>query len=184
MPYSGNKSKINTNRAVVVPFAGHTNKNQTTVSSLASIYVPFLVSEIQIRGIHTNFDADFREMYFTSSLVDGGPLGSAFAGILGDTTASSKTVKYVFQNPREINGSYDFTYHSIDPHSFDFSTGYMPGQGFATEVPSLGGIANIVDGNVSNVYQNADPLLPVGSAILGAPTGRVLFIIEFIAYKE
>ena len=104
MPYSGNKSKINTNRAAVVPFLGHDKQFQTTVSSSVSIYVPFLVSEIQVRGIHTNFDADFREMYFTSSLVDGGPLGSAFAGILGDTSASSKTVKYVFQNPREING--------------------------------------------------------------------------------
>ena len=41
MPYSGNKSKINTNRAVVVPFLGHTNKNQIAVSSSASIYVPF-----------------------------------------------------------------------------------------------------------------------------------------------
>ena len=138
MPYSGNKSKINTNRAIVVPFAGHVNRDQTTVSSLASIYVPFLVSEIQIRGIHTNFDADFREMYFTSSLVDGGPLGSAFAGILGDTTASSKTIKYVFQNPREINGSYDFTYHLIDPVSFYFPLGFEPGVGHATSVPTAG----------------------------------------------
>ena len=47
-------------------------------------------------------------MYFTSSLVNGGPLGSAFAGNLGDTAASSTTVKYVFQNPIEINGSYNF----------------------------------------------------------------------------
>ena len=62
MPYSGNKSKINTNRAIVVPFTSHTNKNQTTVTSSASIYVPFLVSEIQIMGSHTNFDADFCEM--------------------------------------------------------------------------------------------------------------------------
>ena len=113
---SGNKSKINTDRAIVVPFTSYTNRNQTT--SLASIYVPFLVSEIQIRGIHTNFDADFREMYFTSSLVDGGPLGSAFAGILGDTTASSKTVKYGFHNPREINGAYDLTFYLIDPLPF------------------------------------------------------------------
>ena len=116
MPYSGNKSKIDSDRAIVVSFTSHTNKNQTTSS--ASIHVPFLVSEIQIRGIHTNFDADFREMYFTSSLVDGGPLGSAFAGILGDTTASSKTVKYVFQNPGEINGSYDLTFSLINPLSF------------------------------------------------------------------
>ena len=144
--------------------------------------MPFLVSEIQIRGIHTNFDADFREMYFTSSFVDGGPLGSAFAGILGDTTASSKTVKYVFQNPREINGSYNFTYNLIDPLSFYFPNGYMPGQGLATSVPSLGGIVNMVAGNESNVYPNADPLL-LADAVLGAPTGRVLFLIEFIAYK-
>ena len=30
MPYSGNKSKINTDRAIVVPYTSHTNKNQTT----------------------------------------------------------------------------------------------------------------------------------------------------------
>ena len=123
-------------------------------------------------------------MYFTSSLVDGGPLGSAFAGILGNTTATSKTVKYVFQNPRDINGSYDFNYHLIDPLSFYFPNGYMPGQGLATSVPSLGGIVNMVPGDTSNVYPNADPLILTERAFFGAPTGRVLFIIEFIAYKE
>ena len=179
MPYSGNKSKINTNRAVVVPFLGHDKQSQTTVSSSVSIYVPFLVSEIQVRGIHTNFDADFREMYFTSSLVDGGPLGSAFPGILGDTSASSKTVKYVFQNPREINGSYNFTYHLIDPISFFFPFGYLAGTGVATEVPSLGGFANLQPDNTSNMYP-----APNATAMSGAPDGRVLFIIEFIAYKE
>ena len=179
MPYSGNKSKINTNRAIVVPFVGHTNRLQTTVSSLASIYVPFLVSEIQIRGIHTNFDADFREMYFTSYLVDGGPLGSAFAGILGDTTASSKTVKYVFQNPREINGSYNFTYHLIDPMSFYFPTGYLTGVGQATSVPTTGFLAGLALNNDTNIAPTVG-----AEAVLGAPTGRVLFILEFIAYKE
>ena len=179
MPYSGNKSKINTNRAIVVPFEGHTNRLQTTVSSLASIYVPFLVSEIQIRGIHTNFDADFREMYFTSSLVDGGPLGSAFAGILGDTTASSKTIKYVFQNPREINGSYNFTYHLIDPMSFYFPVGFMPGYGHATSIPTAGGLAGIALNDNSYVSPAA-----MAVEVLGAPTGRVLFILEFIAYKD
>jgi hypothetical protein len=179
MPYSGNKSKINTNRAIVVPFASHTIRDQTTVSSSASIYVPFLVSEIQIRGIHTNFDADFREMYFTSSLVDGGPLGSAFAGILGDTTASSKTIKYVFQNPREINGSYDFTYHLLDPVSFYFPLGYEPGVGHATSVPTSGFLAGLTLNNDSN----AAPIA-MAEAMLGAPTGRVLFILEFIAHKD
>ena len=105
--------------------------------------MPFLVIEIQIRGIHTNFDAYFREMYFTSSLVNGGPLGSAFAGILGDTTASSKTVKYVFQNPIEINGSYNFTYHLIDPLSFYFPVGFMPGYGHAASIPTAGGSEGI-----------------------------------------
>ena len=179
MPYAGNKSTINTNRAVVVPFVGHTNKSQVAVSSSASIYVPFLVSEIQIRGIHSNFDADFRQMYFTSSLVDGGPLGSAFAGILGDTTASSKTVKYVFQNPREINGSYNFTYHLIDPLSFYFPTGYQPGVGHATSIPTMGFIDGIAANDNSNAYPAA-----MAEAVFGAPTGRVLFILEFIAYKE
>ena len=181
MPFSGNKSKVNTNKAIVVPFNSHANQFQTTVSSSASIYVPFLVSEIQIRGIHTNFDADFREMYFTSSLVDGGPLGSAFAGILGDTTASSKTVKYVFQNPREINGSYNFTYHLIDPMSFYFPLGFQLNSTDATSEPTNGGISGML-ADPSNVFDAATNA--AGSAILGAPTGRVLFIIEFIAYKE
>ena len=116
-------------------------------------------------------------------MVDGGLLGSAFAGILGDTTASSKTVKYVFQDPREINVSYNFTYNLIDPLSFYFPNGYTPGKGSATSVPSLGGIVNMVAGNESNVYPNADTLL-IADAVLGAPTGRALFIFEFIAYKE
>ena len=55
MPFSGNKSKVNTNKAVVVSFASHTNKKQTTVTLSASIYVPFLVSQIILMLIFVRF---------------------------------------------------------------------------------------------------------------------------------
>ena len=58
---------INTNKAVVVNFYHHLDQHQLTVTSSANIYIPFLVSEIHVKGIHTNFDADFREIYFTST---------------------------------------------------------------------------------------------------------------------
>ncbi len=59
-------------------------------------------------------------MHFTSTLVNGGPLGSTFAGIMGDITAPSQSIKYVFDTPRDINGTYDFTYNLIDPESIFF----------------------------------------------------------------
>ena len=68
--------RINTNRAVRVKFNAYTSNTQTTQSSNASIYVPFPVKEILIKGIDLDFGADFRTMYFTSSIVDGNYVGS------------------------------------------------------------------------------------------------------------
>ena len=115
-------------------------------------------------------------MYFTSTLVNGGPLGSAFAGILGDSTAPSQGVKYIFDTPRDINGSYDFTYHLIDEQSFYFPCGYQIGIGDATMAPTQGGISGLLIGPPNtNVFSTA-----LAQALLGGPVGRVLCIIEFI----
>ena len=75
MPNKG-KQMINTNRAVLVNFAGNGNNSQLSTSGTADIYVPFRVSQINLKGVDLDFDADFRAMYFTSNLVDYGPLGS------------------------------------------------------------------------------------------------------------
>ena len=98
------KTMINTNRAVLVYFAGNTNEDQVTSSGAADIYVPFKVSQINVKGIDLDFDSDFRMMYFTSGLVNSGPLGSGYGGILYDNSSSTKELTYLFQDPRDING--------------------------------------------------------------------------------
>ena len=105
---------INTNRAVRVKFDAHTVSTQTTQSSSASIYVPFPVKEIIVKGVDLDFVQDFRSMYFTSSLVDNNILGSGFAGGLCDYSSSTKQLRYIFNTPRDINGSFRFDYSLID----------------------------------------------------------------------
>ena len=99
------KTMINTNKAVLIYFAGNTNENQVTSSGAADIYVPFKESQINLKGIDLDFDSDFRMMYFTSDLVQSGPLGSGYGGILYDNSSSTKEMTYLFQDPRDINGS-------------------------------------------------------------------------------
>ena len=86
---------INTNRAVRVKFDTYTG-TKFSQSSIASIYVPFPVKEIILKGVDFDFGADFRTMYFTSNLVDGNILGSGFAGSLTDYSTSVKTLRYIF----------------------------------------------------------------------------------------
>ena len=133
---------INTNRAVRVRFDPYTSNAQLSQSSTADIYVPFLVKEILIKGIDIDFLFDFRTMYFTSSLVDGNVLGSGFAGAVYDTSSTTKQLRYIFNTPREINGSFRFDYF-------------------------------LIDNNTGASYNNA-------GIINGAPTGYVLFVIEFV----
>ncbi len=133
---------INPNRAVRVKFDAYTSTTQMSQSSSASIYVPFPVKEILIKGIDLDFGADFRTMFFTSSLVDGNILGSAFASGLTDYSSSTKQLRYIFNTPRDINGSFRFDYSLVD--------NITP--------------ATYIDGNI-------EP---------GAPTGHVLFVLEFI----
>ena len=105
---------INTNRAVRVKFNAYTSNTQTTQSSNADIYVPFPVKEILVKGVDLDFVQDFRSMYFTSSLVDGNILGSGFAGGSCDFSNSTKELRYIFNTPRDINGSFRFDYSLID----------------------------------------------------------------------
>ena len=150
------KEMINTNKAVLVKFAGNTNLDQVTTSGSADIYVPFKVSQINVKGIDLDFDSDFRVMYFTSNLVDYGPLGSGYAGILYDNSTATKQMTYLFQDPRDINGSYTFTYHILDTNAFYFTNGFVPGTGPDTSANT--------------------------GATDGSPPGRVLFMLEFIGY--
>ena len=81
-------------------------------------------------------------MYFTSSVVDGNVLGSGCAGAVYDTSRTTKQLRYIFNTPREINGSFRFDYF-------------------------------LIDNNTGASYNNA-------GIINGAPTGYVLFVIEFV----
>ncbi len=76
------KEMINTNKAVLVKFPAYTSSSQLNNTSTADIYIPFPVKQINVSGIDLDFDADFRGMYFTSNVVDNGPLDSGFGGIL------------------------------------------------------------------------------------------------------
>ena len=125
MPYTQEKKIINTNKAVVVSFASSTNVNQLTTSGTADIYVPFKVSQINVKGIDLDFDSDFRMMYFTSDLVNSGPLGSGYGGILYDNSSTTKQMTYLFQDSRDINGTYTFTYHLLDTAAVYFPNGFV-----------------------------------------------------------
>ena len=160
---------ININKAVVVKFNAYASSLQISNTASASIYVPFLVKEIHVRGIDLDFMADFQPLYFTSSLVNDGPLGSGYAGILWDTSVGTRKLKYIFDTPRKINEYYNFTYHIFNPENvaFHFPAGFAPG--------GLSG--------GDNVYALAGPAI-APNAVPGAPLGNVLFMLEFISYKN
>ena len=166
------KEMINTNKAVLVSFPAYTNPMQLNNTATANIYIPFPVKQINVKGIDLDFDADFRVVYFTSNLVDNGPLGSGFGGILCDYSASSKNISYIFPTPRDINSTYSFTYNVIDVQSFYFTRGYIAdGTNFNATTNALG---TAFDGTAAGVIP------PDASG--GAPPARVLFILEFIGY--
>ena len=167
------KEMFNTNKAILVKFPAYTNAAQLNNTSTADIYIPFPVKQINVKGIDLDFDADFRVMYFTSNLVDNGPLGSGFGGILCDFSASTKSVNYIFPTPRDINGTYTFNYHVIDTASFYWPKGYSVNNFNATISSSL--MAPVID-DTSMILPTLTMTLP------GAPPARVLFILEFIGY--
>ena len=73
-------------------------------------------------------------------------------------------MKYVFQNPREINGVYDFTYHLIDEQSFYFPLGFQPNAEDATIAPTNGGIVGML-ADTYNVFNQVGNVF--GTALLG-----------------
>ena len=150
------KEIINTNKAVVVKFPAYVSQYQTTQSGSATIYIPYLVKQINIKGVDLDFDSDFRTMYFTSNLVNHGALGSGYAGILSDNSSTTKQMTYYFKDPIEVNGSYTFTYHILDTVSFFYANGFVPG--------------TAPDASVNTGTSH------------GAPAGIVLFMFEFIGY--
>jgi len=150
------KEIINTNKAVVVNFAAYALGTQTTQSGSATIYIPFPVKQINVKGVDLDFESDFRSMYFTSDLVNHGALGSGYAGILADNSSSTKQMTYYFKDPIEVNGTYTFTYHILDNVSYFYPNGFIPG-------------------TAPDASANA-------AASLGAPAGIVLFMLEFIGY--
>ena len=102
------KEMINTNKAVVVYFP--TNKS---IGS-ASIYIPFPVKEIHVKGVDIDWQADYCACMFSSSLVNEGPIGGGFCGVNFDNSTSLKTLRYIFTSPLDINGTYTFNYSVID----------------------------------------------------------------------
>ena len=155
MPHK-EKEIINTNKAVVVKFAAHTSEYQTTQRGSATIYIPFPVKQINVKGVDLDFESDFRTMYFTSDLVNHGALGSGYGGILTDNSSTTKQMTYYFKDPIEVNGTYTFTYHILDTASFFYPNGFIPGTA---------------------------PDSSINAAVThGAPAGIVLFMLEFIGY--
>ena len=108
MSHINEKEMINTNKAVLVYFP--TNKSQGT----ASIYIPFPVKEIHVKGVDVDWQADYVACMFSSSLFNDGPIGGAFCGINYDNSNSLKHLRYLFPNPIDINGTYTFNYSALD----------------------------------------------------------------------
>ena len=102
------KEMFNTNKAVVVYFP--TNKS---IGS-ASIYIPFPVKEMHVKGVDIDWQADYCACMFSSSLVNDGPIGGGFCGVNFDNSTSLKTLRYIFTSPLDINGTYTFNYSVID----------------------------------------------------------------------
>ena len=81
-------------------------------------------------------------------------------------------VSYIFKDPRDINGTFSFTYNIIDILSFYFPKGFVSSGNMYNTTTNVAGTA--LDGTVNGT-------LPTG-AQAGAPPGRVLFIKEFIGH--
>ena len=128
------KEMINTNKAVLAIFPAYTTLEKVSNTVSANIYIPFPVKELHISGIDLDFDADARMMYFTSSLVNNGPLGSGYAVVLYDNSSSVKQLTYIFDTPRDINGTYDFTYNILD------NTALYYANGFSVSGPAVAGM--------------------------------------------
>ena len=50
---------------------------------------------------------------FSSSLFNDGPIGGAFCGVNYDNSNRLKHLRYIFPNPKDINGTYTFNYSAL-----------------------------------------------------------------------
>ena len=62
------KEMINTNKAVLVRFPAHSSQGT------ASIYIPFPVKEIHVKGVDIDWEDDYGACMFSSSLFNDGQL--------------------------------------------------------------------------------------------------------------
>ena len=102
------KELINTNKAVFVKFSADIS------TASADIYIPFPVKEIHDRGVDIDWADDYIAVIFNSNLVNDGPLGGGFCGLNYDNSTATKKLRYIFPDPRDINGSYTVSYNVID----------------------------------------------------------------------
>ena len=102
------KEMININKAVFVNFLANNPQ------ALASIYIPFPVKEIHVKGVDIDWTNDYWACIFTSSLVNDGPIGCGFCGAAYDNSTSTKKIRYIFPAPLDINGTYTFNYKVIN----------------------------------------------------------------------
>ena len=108
------KEMIKTNKAVSVQFLSD------VATASADIYVPFPVKEIHVRGIDIDWYANYLLCVFRSSLFNGGPVGTGFCGVACDASSSTKKLRYIYDQPRDINGSYEFTYKPVDAQNVSY----------------------------------------------------------------
>ena len=102
------KEMISTNKAVLVRFPAHSSQGT------ASIYIPFPVKEIHVKGVDIDWEDDYCACMFSSSLINDGPIGGGFCGVNFDSSNSLKNLKYLYLTPRDINGTYTFNYEVLD----------------------------------------------------------------------
>ncbi len=77
-------------------------------------------------------------MFFRSSLVDGNYVGYGFAGAL------TEQLRYIFNTPRDTNGSYSFTYSLLHNVSIVGYTDYTTGFGDPTTGAPVGHVLFVI----------------------------------------
>ena len=81
-------------------------------------------------------------------------------------------ISYIFKQPRDINGTYNFTYNVIDIESYYFPKGFNANGTMFYATTNDGGFA--LDGTTARTIP--------ATALAGALLARVLFLLEFIGY--
>ena len=104
------------------------------------IYIPFPVTQINGKGINLDFDADFRVVYFSSNLVDNAPFGCGFGGIFSDYSSATQMIGFIFQQPRDLNTTFNLKYNVIDIESCQFPKGLNSNETMFNATTNVGGV--------------------------------------------